>query len=286
MITCMASAMRAVATPRAPAASGARSHRSATMVRAVISIAAFIVLWERRLAPQAALDRRGAAADRGARRPGCRCSATRATGTAGTRARSACCPASSRRCSSAFPSASRWRRAASFHDITFPVFEMLRPIPPLAWVPAAIIFWPTQELSITFIIFLGAFFTIVINVIGGARSIDIRLLPGGALDGLDATGTSSAASSCPACCPRSSSAGGRHGHHLEGGGRGRDDLGRRRRDQSSAGGGLGFFIWNSYVGGSYPQIVVGMIASASPATSRARSSAGSGCCVTPWLRVR
>ncbi|HVZ88695.1 MAG TPA: ABC transporter permease, partial [Polyangia bacterium] len=27
----------------------------------------------------------------------------------------------------------------------------------------------------------------------------------------------------------------------------------------SAGGGLGFFIWSSYVGGSYPQIVVGMI---------------------------
>ena len=25
------------------------------------------------------------------------------------------------------------------------------------------------------------------------------------------------------------------------------------------GGGLGFFIWNSYVGGSYEQIVVGMI---------------------------
>ena len=27
----------------------------------------------------------------------------------------------------------------------------------------------------------------------------------------------------------------------------------------AAGGGLGFFIWNSYVGGSYAQIVVGMI---------------------------
>ena len=47
-------------------------------------------------------------------------------------------------------------------------------IPPLAWVPAAIIFWPTQELSIAFVTFLGAFFTIVINVIGGAQSIDVR----------------------------------------------------------------------------------------------------------------
>ena len=61
-----------------------------------------------------------------------------------------------------------------FHDISFPVFEILRPIPPLAWVPAAIIFWPTQELSIGFVIFLGAIFTIMLNVIGGARSIDVR----------------------------------------------------------------------------------------------------------------
>ena len=31
----------------------------------------------------------------------------------------------------------------TFYGITFPVFEVLRPIPPLAWVPASIIFWPT-----------------------------------------------------------------------------------------------------------------------------------------------
>ena len=60
------------------------------------------------------------------------------------------------------------------HGVGFPVFEVLRPIPPLAWVPASIIFWPTQELAIIFITFLGAFYTIVINVLGGARSIDVR----------------------------------------------------------------------------------------------------------------
>src|SRR5665213_3385613 len=55
--------------------------------------------------------------------------------------------------------------AAMIIDIPFPVFEILRPVPPLAWVPAAIIFWPTQELSIGFVIFLGAIFTIMLNVI-------------------------------------------------------------------------------------------------------------------------
>jgi len=35
-----------------------------------------------------------------------------------------------------------------FRGMFFPPFEILRPIPPLAWVPASIIFWPTTELSI------------------------------------------------------------------------------------------------------------------------------------------
>ena len=60
--------------------------------------------------------------------------------------------------------------------IAFPVFETLRPIPPLAWVPLAILFWPTAELSITFVIFLGAFFPIVLNTVGGAEQIDRRYL--------------------------------------------------------------------------------------------------------------
>ena len=46
---------------------------------------------------------------------------------------------------------------------------------------------------------------------------------------------------------------------MGGGRRRRDDLRRRLVRGASSGGGLGFFIWNSYVGGSYPQIIVGMI---------------------------
>ena len=43
-------------------------------------------------------------------------------------------------------------------------------------MPLAILFWPTQELSITFVIFLGAFYTVVVNVLGGADQIDRRHL--------------------------------------------------------------------------------------------------------------
>ena len=60
---------------------------------------------------------------------------------------------------------------ASFETM-FPVIEILRPIPPVAWIPVSIVFWPTRELSVLFIVFLGAFWIVVLNTIGGASNID------------------------------------------------------------------------------------------------------------------
>ena len=60
---------------------------------------------------------------------------------------------------------------ASF-ETTFPVVEILRPIPPVAWIPISILFWPTRELSVIFIVFLGAFWIVLLNTIGGASNID------------------------------------------------------------------------------------------------------------------
>jgi NitT/TauT family transport system permease protein len=54
----------------------------------------------------------------------------------------------------------------------FPIVEILRPIPPVAWIPVAIIFWPTREQSILFIIFLGAFWIVLINTMGGASNVE------------------------------------------------------------------------------------------------------------------
>lgn len=59
----------------------------------------------------------------------------------------------------------------TFHNLMYPVIEILRPIPPLAWVPISILFWPTTESSIIFITFIGAFFIIVINVHDAVRNI-------------------------------------------------------------------------------------------------------------------
>lgn len=54
----------------------------------------------------------------------------------------------------------------------FPITEILRPIPPVAWIPISIIFWPTREQSVIFIVFLGAFWIVLLNTIGGASQID------------------------------------------------------------------------------------------------------------------
>jgi ABC-type nitrate/sulfonate/bicarbonate transport system permease component len=52
------------------------------------------------------------------------------------------------------------------------VVEIVRPIPPLAWIPIAILWFGIGIKSAAFIIFLGAFFPILLNTVSGVRSID------------------------------------------------------------------------------------------------------------------
>src|SRR5204862_6832297 len=52
------------------------------------------------------------------------------------------------------------------------------------------------------------------------------------------------------------------------------------------GGGLGFFIWLSYVGGSYEQIVVGMISIGIAGFVSSELLRWGGRYATPWLKAR
>ncbi len=70
--------------------------------------------------------------------------------------------------------AAGWYRG--FGAIARPLIELLRPIPPLAWIPLAIIWFGLGEPSKFFIIFLGAFFPVVTAAYQGMRSIDPMLL--------------------------------------------------------------------------------------------------------------
>lgn len=57
-----------------------------------------------------------------------------------------------------------------------PLVEFIRPIPPLAWIPIAILWFGIGIKSAAFIIFLGAFFPVLLNTIAGVLSIDPILL--------------------------------------------------------------------------------------------------------------
>ncbi len=59
--------------------------------------------------------------------------------------------------------------------LLFPPVEMVRPIPPIAWIPLAVLFFVHAESQIIFLTFYGAFFPIVYNTMGGIRDVDIRL---------------------------------------------------------------------------------------------------------------
>ena len=50
--------------------------------------------------------------------------------------------------------------------------QLLRPIPPIAWIPLAILWFGIEEGSKVFIIALGAFFPIFTNVLGGIRQTE------------------------------------------------------------------------------------------------------------------
>lgn len=53
-----------------------------------------------------------------------------------------------------------------------PLFEIVRPIPPLAWIPLAILWFGVDEGSKIFIIFLAAFVSCTINAYSGAKAVD------------------------------------------------------------------------------------------------------------------
>lgn len=54
----------------------------------------------------------------------------------------------------------------------FPIFEIIRPIPNVAWVPLSIVLFKTINGSVLFITFVGAFFPVLINTIEGLDNIN------------------------------------------------------------------------------------------------------------------
>lgn len=60
----------------------------------------------------------------------------------------------------------------SFHQYASALLGLLRPVPPLAWVPLAILIFSGTESAVIFVTFLVAFFATTLNTLTGVKSID------------------------------------------------------------------------------------------------------------------
>ncbi len=66
---------------------------------------------------------------------------------------------------------SKWAEA-----IFKPVFELLRPIPPIAWISLVILFFGIGEISKYILCGIGAFTNVTLNAYTGARNVDQELV--------------------------------------------------------------------------------------------------------------
>lgn len=69
-----------------------------------------------------------------------------------------------------------------------PTISLLRPIPVTAWLPLSMIFFGLGPNAAIFLVFLGAFYPILLNTMFGVRSIDPRLFEAASMLGCSGAG--------------------------------------------------------------------------------------------------
>jgi NitT/TauT family transport system permease protein len=67
--------------------------------------------------------------------------------------------------------------------IVDPTVQLLRPIPPVSWIPLAIIWFGVADRPAIFLVVIGAFFPIYLNTVHGVRTIDRNLIRAAAMMG-------------------------------------------------------------------------------------------------------
>src|ERR1700751_5358862 len=161
-------------------------------------------------------------------------------------------------------------------DIVFPVSEVLRPIPAIAWVPMSIMLWPTNEESIIFITYLGSFFPILLNTLHGMRMVDPVLIR--AAQCLGAREASIFREVYfPATLP-----------HVFTGltvGMGVAWVSLIAADMISGQFGIGYFTWEAYSLVQYADIALGMICIGVLGLASSAAIRGLGRVVMPWSRA-
>jgi NitT/TauT family transport system permease protein len=159
------------------------------------------------------------------------------------------------------------------HEVIFPIAEVLRPIPAIAWVPMAIMLWPSNEQSIVFITFLGSFFPILVNTLHGMSLVDPVLVRAAQCLGARERAIFREVY-FPASLP-----------HIFTGltiGMGVAWVSLIAAEMISGQYGIGYFTWEAYSLVQYPDIALGMIAIGVLGLGSSLLIRGTGHLVMPW----
>jgi NitT/TauT family transport system permease protein len=79
-------------------------------------------------------------------------------------------------------------RVRLIRQLIDPTIQILRPVPVTAWLPLAMIIFGLGPRSAFFLVFLGAFYPILVNTIFGVRSVEPRLFEAAAMLGCKGSG--------------------------------------------------------------------------------------------------
>lgn len=167
-------------------------------------------------------------------------------------------------------------RSAVARDLLLPPLEVLRPIPAVAWIPLAILMFPSSELSMIFITFTGALFPILLNTVHGVEGVNPRLvasarslgagrseilrevvLPGAAPSIV--TGAAIGMGTAWFCLVTAEMISGQYG--------------------------IGYFTWESYTLQNYDDIVVGMLLIGLLGMGSSLIVRAIGAALTPWTKL-
>ena len=165
----------------------------------------------------------------------------------------------------------RWARAG-----LLPPLEVLRPIPAVAWIPLSILMFPSSELSMIFITFVGALFPVLLNTVHGAEAVDRRLVAAARSLGTRpdrlflqvvlpsaapaiVTGLSIGMGTCWFCLVSAEMISGQYG--------------------------IGYYTWASYTVQDYASIVVGMLLIGVLGMGSSVLIRAGGRALMPWQRI-
>jgi len=167
-------------------------------------------------------------------------------------------------------------RSRPASNILMPPLELMRPIPAVAWIPLAVLMFPSSELSMIYITFIGALFPILLNTIHGVESVDQRLIASARSLG----GTRTALLHeviLPGAAPNIVT-----GLAV---GMGTSWFCLITAEMISGQFGIGYFTWESYTLQNYSDIVVGMILIGLLGMGSSYLLRRLGAALTPWHTV-